>query len=91
MKNPAQTGSGCIYNLAIVLLEKEKKCPQIYTICFISLQNLCVKTFLTKTMTGFNKVLPDKEGGNFLFFTVYWGVQIYERVHKFCKLMKQIV
>jgi hypothetical protein len=42
-------------------------------------------------LTGFNKVLPDKEGGNFLFFTVYWGVQIYERVHKFCKLMKQIV
>jgi hypothetical protein len=25
-------------------------------------------------MTGFNKVLPDKEGGNFLFFTVYWVV-----------------
>jgi hypothetical protein len=34
-------------------------------------------------MTGFNKVLPDKEGGNFLFFTVYWGAQIYERVTPF--------
>jgi hypothetical protein len=37
-------------------------------------------------MTGFNKVLPDKEGGNFLFFTVYWGVQIYERVASFVNL-----
>ena len=37
-------------------------------------------------MTEFNKVLPDKEGGNFLFFTVYWGVQIYERVTSFVSL-----
>jgi hypothetical protein len=42
-------------------------------------------------MTGFNKhkVLPDKEGGNFLFCTVYWGVQI-RKGSKFCKLMKQL-
>jgi hypothetical protein len=37
-------------------------------------------------MTGFNKVIPDKEGGNFLYFTVYWGVQIYERVTSFVSL-----
>jgi hypothetical protein len=37
-------------------------------------------------MTGFNKVLPDKKGGNFLFFTVYWDVQIYERVTSFVSL-----
>jgi hypothetical protein len=30
--------------------------------------------------------VPDKEGGNFLFFTVYWGVQIYERVTSFVSL-----
>ena len=37
-----------------------------------------VGLFFTKTMTEFNKhkLLPDKEGGNFLFCTVYWGVQI---------------
>jgi hypothetical protein len=40
-------------------------------------------TSITKTMTGFNMVLPDKEGDNFLFFTVYWDVQIYERVTSF--------
>jgi hypothetical protein len=42
-------------------------------------------------MTVFNKhkVLPDKEGGNFLFCTVYWGVQIWKG-NKFRKLMKQL-
>ena len=37
-------------------------------------------------MTGFNKMFPDKEGGNFLFFSVNWGVQIYERVTSFVSL-----
>ena len=50
-----------------------------------------VKTFLTKTMTGFNNVLPDKEGDNFLFFTVYWGVQIYERVTSFVSLWNNYI